>query len=110
MALRAKQWLRNKEQKRRMKIDQRRQEWQFWRDQSIELLDSHIRSGTTILLLEDPPSSNMTVSGYVRERTQSKAYMVMLYLKIMRSRDEDPSHFKTGGEKRVKSPLKWLNL
>ena len=72
-------------------------EWQNWRKQSIELLTSHIQAQTTILLLDDPLTKKMKVSGHLRELTQKKAMMVMLFLKYMHRRDAVPDHFETGG-------------
>ena len=40
----------------------------------------------------------MKLSGHVRELTQKKAMMVMVFLKYMQSRDADWSHFELGGK------------
>ena len=82
--------------KRTLARQQRIAEWQNWRDESIKLLQSHIEAQTTILLLDDPPTKNMKVSGHLREWTQKKAIMVMLFLKFMYQRDAILSHFETG--------------
>ena len=51
-----------------------------------------------ILLLKYPPTKNMNISGHVRELTQKKATMVMIFLKYMRDQDNDLSHFKVGAK------------
>ena len=40
----------------------------------------------------------MNVSGHVRELTHKKATMVMIFLKYMRERDNDVSHFEVGAK------------
>ena len=62
------------------------------------MLQQHITEGTTISLLWEPPTKTMKVSPHVRERTQKKATMVMLFLKYMQIRDADRSHFEVGGK------------
>lgn len=97
MAARARQRIYDARMKRTLARQERIAEWQKWRDESIKLLHSHIEAQTTILLLDEPPSKNMKVSGYLRESTQKKAMLVMLFLKFMHRRDAVPDHFETGG-------------
>ena len=40
----------------------------------------------------------MKVSGHVRERTQKKAMMVMVFLKLMHTRDVDKHNLEVGGK------------
>ena len=75
-----------------------RREFQIYRAASVALLQQHITEGTTISLLREPPTKKLKVSPHVRERTQKKATMVMLFLKYMQIRDSDRSHFEVGGK------------
>ena len=83
---------------RQQRQELRRAEWQCYRESSVAYLQHLISMEKTILLLEDPPSKNMKVSGHLRELTQKKATMMMIFLKYIRDRDADPSNFKAGGK------------
>ena len=76
---------------------ERRAEWQRYRASSVAYLQRHIQESNTVALLREPPTPTMQVSGHVRETTQKKAMMVMVFLKYMMNRDEDASHFILGG-------------
>ena len=82
----------------RLKWDMRRREFQIYQAASVTLLQQHITKGTTIYLLREPPTKTMKVLPHVRERTQKKATMVMLFLKYMQIRDADRSLFGVGGK------------
>ena len=50
------------------------------------------------MLLREPPSPGMTISQYVSEVTLKKAMCLNTFLVFMHKRDQDLSHFETGGK------------
>ena len=68
-------------------------DWQRYRDSSVTYLQQHISDEDAVSLLRETPTKKMKVSGHVQTQNQNKATMVMVFLKYMRNRDDDQSHF-----------------
>ena len=86
---RVRSWQEQRKLEARLKQDMRRREFQIYWAASVALLQQHITEGTTISLLRELPTKTMKVSPHMRERTQKKATMVMLFLKYMHIRYAD---------------------
>ena len=68
---------------------ERRNNWQQWRMDSINILNEHIVTNRTCLLLKEPPTNTMVFSKHAVETTLKKALCLCLFLRLMHMRDGD---------------------
>ena len=55
----------------------RRQDWQMWCLESIDILQDHIHNNRTCLLLQEPPTSKMT---YIAQLIQKSTVSINISL------------------------------